>query len=524
MVWQTLTCPKKDSICHKPEENNLLGSTFLRHGYLAIVGCFAYICAMQHWKFIFITFGCKVNQYETQSLREAWSALGGEECSAPSLADVLCINSCAITAKGERDARNAVYRLRREAPEGRIILTGCSARLFAAYTPRANAIWAQPDLIVPQEEKYRLLAGPWVDMEDSPTEGEKTVTAFPPFRIAGFTRARPVLKVQDGCAHRCTYCIVPQTRGKPRSRPVRDIIDEARLLLASGHAELMISGINLAQYGRDSDTGDFWSLLRSLDEALAPEFAGRARLRISSLEPGQLNRRGLDVLRSCSMLCPHLHISLQHASQVILKRMGRGHYTPIQLENALTELASHWPVMGLGADIIVGFPGETEEDLRMLLELIERLPLSYAHVFPYSARPGTAAANFAGQIPHAVKLQRAARVRTLVEQKKKSFLQAQCTLSRMLVAPEKPSHALGKVKAASDTADLASPEHSCEIKGVNEYYVACSMPIPQGAVQGTDLPQGLLAVRPVSWHAQGLVVEPLEEQHSPPPDLQTLLP
>ncbi len=501
--------PQRNSICQKSEENNLLGCTFLWHGHLAIIWCFAYTCAMHHWKFFFVTFGCKVNQYETQALREAWSALGGEECSVPGLADVLCINSCAITAKGERDARNAVYRLRRETPEGRIILTGCSARLFAEYTPRANAIWAKPDLIVPQEEKYRLLAGPWVDMEDVPMEGNTSVTAFPPFRIAGFTRARPVLKVQDGCAHRCTYCIVPQTRGKPCSRPVRDIIDEARHLLASGHAELMVSGINLAQYGRDSDTGDFWSLLRSLDKALASDFAGKARLRISSLEPGQLHRRGLDALLSCSMLCPHLHISLQHASQTILKRMGRGHYTPMQLETALTELADHWPVMGLGVDIIVGFPGETEDDLHMLLELVERLPLSYAHVFPYSARPGTAAATFGGQIPHAVKLQRAARVRKLVEEKKRHFLKAQCSLPRMLIACETSSH---MVKSTVEAHDLSSSEDIRVLRGVNEYYAPCSMYIPQGAAMGTPLRQGLMAVRPMSWHAQGLTVEPLGEQ------------
>ena len=147
----------------------------------------------------------------------------------------------------------------------------------------------------------------------------------------------------------------------------------------------MVSGINLGQYSRNADTGDFWSLLRALDAALAPEFAGRARLRISSLEPGQLDGRGLEALLACRMLCPHLHISLQHGSQAVLKRMGRGHYTPAMLETAVAELARHWPVMGLGADIIAGFPGETEDDVRLLLELIERLPLSYAHG---AGRPG----------------------------------------------------------------------------------------------------------------------------------------
>ena len=229
---------------------------------------------MSAWKFYLVTFGCKVNQYETQSLREAWLAQGGVECSAPAEADVVCVNSCAITSKGERDARNAVFRLRMEAPSSRLILTGCAARLFADYKPRPGAIWAAPDLLVPQEEKSRLLHGPWADIDGegviqsagmleatapaatvavaSPAQAEAKASkqAFPPFQISAFKRARPVLKVQDGCAHRCTYCIVPSTRGKPRSRPVDEIVSEARRLLQAGHAEIMVSGINLGQYGR----------------------------------------------------------------------------------------------------------------------------------------------------------------------------------------------------------------------------------------------------------------------------------
>ena len=372
---------------------------------------------MPAWKFFIATFGCKVNQYESQSLREAWQKLGGEECDVPGEADVLCVNSCAITAKGERDARNAVFRLRREAPAARLILTGCAARLFTEFRPRPGAAWAEPDLLVPQEDKSRLLRGPWPEGNASGLPAAESIRAeapanFPPFRISSFRRARPVLKVQDGCAHRCTYCNVPLTRGRPRSRAPQEVLDEARRLLRAGHAELMLSGVNLRQYGRDvPDYGDFWDLLRFLDGNLAPEFADRARLRISSLEPSQLDRRGLETLTACRMLCPHLHISLQHASPAVLKRMGRGHYTAGMLEEGVAALAAHWPRMGLGADILVGFPGETDEDLRLLLELVQRLPLSYAHVFPYSRRPGTAAEAFAGHLPQALKLRRAAEVR-----------------------------------------------------------------------------------------------------------------
>ena len=505
---------------------------------------------MSAWKFYLVTFGCKVNQYETQSLREAWLALGGVECNAPALADVVCVNSCAITSKGERDARNAVFKLRREAPAARLILTGCAARLFADYKPRPGAIWAAPDLLVPQEDKSRLLNGPWTDLDGdldgdmdgycapqapagesstapaAPASGsEAAQTAFPPFQISAFKRARPVLKVQDGCAHRCTYCIVPSTRGKPRSRPVDEIVAEARRLLQAGHTEIMVSGINLGQYGRGTDTGDFWSLLRTLDAALAPEFAGLARLRISSLEPGQLDQKGLDALLACRMLCPHLHISLQHGSQAVLKRMGRGHYTPAMLENAVSELSAHWPVMGLGADIIAGFPGETEDDMRLLLELIERLPLSYAHVFPYSRRPGTAADRFDGQIAQSLKLERAARLRDAVARKQQAFLAEQLTLPRMLVAADNPqafaepaaADAATDAAAGTAAADIAgapAPEAAGKpkkntVKGVNEYYAACTIRLPaQGHRPGADA--GLLPARPVAVTEKGLVVELIE--------------
>lgn len=490
---------------------------------------------MSAWKFYLVTFGCKVNQYETQSLREAWLAQGGVECNAPALADVVCVNSCAITSKGERDARNAVFRLRREAPTARLILTGCAARLFADYKPRPGAIWAAPDLLVPQEEKSRLLNGPWTDLDGDPdgdgapqhpaeslaaavpapdAASASAQAAFPPFQISAFKRARPVLKVQDGCAHRCTYCIVPSTRGKPRSRPVDEIVSEARRLLQAGHTEIMVSGINLGQYGRGTDTGDFWSLLRTLDAALAPEFASQARLRISSLEPGQLDQQGLDALTACRMLCPHLHISLQHGSQAVLKRMGRGHYTPTMLENAVSALSAHWPVMGLGADIIAGFPGETEDDIRQLLELIERLPMSYAHVFPYSRRPGTAADRFDGQIPHSLKLERAARLREAVACKQQAFLAEQLKLPRMLVAADnpqafaEPAAAEAAVAVGPDTpaAGTAAKPKKNTIKGVNEYYAACSIHLPaQGQRPGADA--GLLPARPVAVTEKGLVVE-----------------
>ncbi|HIX39544.1 MAG TPA: MiaB/RimO family radical SAM methylthiotransferase [Candidatus Desulfovibrio intestinigallinarum] len=443
------------------------------------------------WKFHFVTFGCKVNQYETQALREAWTAQGGTECDSPDAADVVCINSCAITARGERDARNALFRVRRDAPGARVLLTGCAARLVAGQTAAGRDA---PDAVIVQEAKSRLLAGP-ESVADGLTDTADADAAFPPFEISGFRRARPVLKVQDGCRHRCTYCIVPLTRGACRSRDPFDAIREARRLLKAGYAELMISGINLRQYGRDkAEYGDFWSLLQRLDAALAPEFAGRARLRISSLEPSQLDARGLDILRGCRMVCPHLHISLQHASPAVLRRMGRGHYSADMLEQAVHELRAHWPVMALGADLLLGFPGESEEDARCLLDFVERMPFSYAHVFPYSRRPGTAADRMDGQLPQQLKQERAARVRAAVTERQEAFREAQLRLPRLLAAPEAPMQ---------DGRPRNRP-----FKGVNEYYVPCLLP-PEAA-QAAETHR-LIPVRPLELTPKGLRVALLDE-------------
>ena len=443
------------------------------------------------WKFHFVTFGCKVNQYETQALREAWTAQGGTECDSPDAADVVCINSCAITARGERDARNALFRVRRDAPGARVLLTGCAARLVAGQTAAGRDV---PDAVIAQEAKSRLLAGP-ESVADGLTDTADADAAFPPFEISGFRRARPVLKVQDGCRHRCTYCIVPLTRGACRSRDPFDAIREARRLLEAGYAELMISGINLRQYGRDkAEYGDFWSLLQRLDAALAPEFAGRARLRISSLEPSQLDARGLNILRGCRMVCPHLHISLQHASPAVLRRMGRGHYSADMLEQAVHELRAHWPVMALGADLLLGFPGESEEDARCLLDFVERMPFSYAHVFPYSRRPGTAADRMDGQLPQQLKQERAARVRAAVTERQEAFREAQLRLPRLLAAPEAPMQ---------DGRPRNRP-----FKGVNEYYVPCLLP-PEAA-QAAETHR-LIPVRPLELTPKGLRVALLDE-------------
>ncbi|MDR2892890.1 MAG: radical SAM protein [Deltaproteobacteria bacterium] len=498
---------------------------------------------MRSKSFHIITLGCKVNQYESEALREAWLKAGHRELPAPDGADVVLINSCAITAKAVSDLRATARRVRRAAPDCELLVTGCAAQ---ALPEELNEL--PVDGLVPQREKVALLR--WLGNADGfeaveintgefpehhpesaaehnhehdpkknlesdefwDYEGPEEVLeerAFPAFSISDYARSRAVLKIHDGCSQHCTYCIVPMGRGPSVSRPWPEILAEAGRLVSAGFREIVLNGVNLRQYGADlppeaglcanmnnigeqngpgkqKDSGgrrpDFWDLLTRLETAFAPEWAksGALRFRISSLEPGQLGQKALETLSRSRLVAPHLHLSLQSGSPHILRRMGRGHYDPALLPDFLDALGKIWPVYGLGADFITGFPGETEENFEETLELCRRLPLTYAHVFPYSKRPGTAAARLPSQLSQTVKKERAARLRELIATKKSAFLQRQLGLDRVWVALEE-----GRAG-----------------QGINEFYSDCRF--DQGA-----LPHGkrLIAARPMAVADNVLIVE-----------------
>jgi MiaB/RimO family radical SAM methylthiotransferase len=468
--------------------------------------------------------GCKVNQYESEALREAWLQAGHHELKSPADADLVLINSCAITAKAISDLRAVSRRVRRLTPQGEILVTGCAAE---ALPEELNTL--PVDTLVPQRNKISLLrylgsaegfenielTDFYVFPEHSGREKEEICsgaheqanesaefwdyegpeeiidkTAFPPFSISDYARTRAVLKIQDGCSQHCTYCIVPKGRGPSTSRPWQAILAEAGRLIYAGFRELVLNGVNLRQYGMDLPVKqDFWDLLTRISAAFAPEWSRRApdanayrslRFRISSLEPGQLNQKALDTLAQSSLIAPHLHLSLQSGSSSILKKMGRGHYNIQKIPDFLDNLKQIWPKFGLGADFIVGFPGESEEDFAETIEISEKLPLSYAHVFPYSRRPNTAAASLPGQIPQEIKKERAARLRAFISRKKQDFLQSQLKLERVDVVLEE-----GK-----------------KGQGVNEFYSDCRF-------VGKSVPSGknIIPVKPVGVDNDTLLIQ-----------------
>ncbi|WP_461210890.1 MiaB/RimO family radical SAM methylthiotransferase [Desulfocurvus sp. DL9XJH121] len=432
-------------------------------------------------KFHIHTLGCKINQYESQSLREAWAARGLEEAPSPQEADLLVVNSCAVTNRAVADLRRTTRRMLRENPGARLVITGCAAQVLSEELARDF-----PDaLLVPQEAKDALLDPAALDAPACSGSGGPGGPRFQGFSISGSSRARGVVKVQDGCSHRCTYCIVPDTRGPAVSRPVGDALAEVRRLFASGWREVTLSGINLRQFGGDLDPAmDFWDLVARLEAELAPEWAGRARLRLSSLDPGQLDDKALDVLATSRLVCPHLHISVQSLAPAVLRRMGRGHYAPEDILAWVDRLGGVWPVFGLGADLLVGFPGETDEHFEQTLQNCEKLPLSYAHVFPYSCRPGTPAAAWPDQVPAAVSRERAARLRGLVGDKKAAFLSGLASLPELTMVPE------GKNSG----------------RGVSEFYAECRLAKPARVAPGS-----LVRVRPVSAGPDFITVTPAND-------------
>ena len=429
-------------------------------------------------QFYTATLGCKINQYETRSIAEAW-ARGSDgheavEVDSPIEADLILVNSCAVTANAVADLRQTVRRLHRDNPAASIIVTGCAAQVMPDELTELPGVVR----VVSQEDKPALLLGP--EGESEPVRPE-----FAPFAVTGYDRARAVVKVQDGCSHHCTYCIVPLTRGRSVSRPPEDVAAEVGRLLDNGWREFILSGINLRHYGRGlAEKTDFWDLVARLEQEFGPQWAGRARFRLSSVEPGQLDSKAFDTLAGSSMVCPQLHLSLQSGDPDVLRAMGRGHYRPEQAVEFCRRLGEVWPVMGLGADFIAGFPGETEAQFANTEAMVRELPLTYAHIFPYSERPGTRAAAMDGQVDVPVRKERAARLRKVVSAKRRAFLTRLLTLDHLDVLVQ-----------------------DAQGRGVSQYYAACRFDRPVAGIE----PRSLVRSRPVGREKGVILVQPLEQ-------------
>ena len=338
-----------------------------------------------------ITFGCRLNAFESEVI--------AREAERAGLADTVVINSCAVTNEAVAQARQSIRRLKRERPQARIVVTGCAAQTQAEMF----AGMAEVDRVVGNDDKMRSEA--WRDAraafatvsafgiaasEKIAVADIMAVKAMAPHLLEGFQSGLPrvFVQVQNGCDHRCTFCIIPYGRGNSRSVPMGAVVDQVRALVERGHAEIVLTGVDLTSYGTDLPGMPKLGLLTRQILRHVPELK---RLRISSIDQVEVDRDLLDVIADDERLMPHLHLSLQSGDDLILKRMKRRHSRADAIDFC-AQVRRLRPDIALGADIIAGFPTETEEMFKRSQDLVEECGLTFLHVFPYSKRPGTPAA------------------------------------------------------------------------------------------------------------------------------------
>lgn len=377
-------------------------------------------------KYSVVTFGCRVNQADSIGFEEALIAAGALPSPAET-ADLVIVNTCSVTATADQGARQTIRRMARVNPSARIVVTGCYA------TRRPAELAALPNVVrvVPNDDKPRLV--PLLRREtqhDVPAagitsaerfgEGEGSCGAVVEPGLAG--RTMFTLRVQTGCDEPCTYCVIPSTRGAPRSVPLTAVIGEIDRVASAGFKEIALTGVHLGSYGRDlSPSVGLVDLL----EAAGREAAKHdVLLRLSSLEPMDCTEEVVQLIDASGSVAPHVHLPLQHASDRVLSAMRRP-YTIEYYRDLVDGIRRRIPHASIGSDLIVGFPGESDEEFAELVDYLECSPLTHVHVFPYSDRPGTAAAAMPGKVPGAVIRDRSRRIRDIGRKINDAFLDSQ---------------------------------------------------------------------------------------------------
>lgn len=340
-----------------------------------------------------LTFGCRLNTYESEAMRDLAGKAGQQG---------IIVNTCAVTAEAERQARQAIRRAARENPGTPIIVTGCAAQIAPdkwATLPGVTRVIGNADKLKPEAWTLDAPPAPVTDIMAATETAAHLVTEF-----AG--RARAFVQVQQGCDHRCTFCVIPYGRGPSRSVPIGAIVEQVRALVAHGYKEVVLTGVDITSYGPDlPGQPRLGQMIRRL-LALVPELP---RLRLSSLDPVEIDDDLWRLIATEPRLMPHLHLSLQHGADLILKRMKRRHLKADALA-VIRRARDLRPGIAFGADLIAGFPTETEEHFGEMLDLVAEMDLAFLHVFPYSERPGTPAARMPA-VPMPVRKARAARLR-----------------------------------------------------------------------------------------------------------------
>ena len=357
-----------------------------------------------------LTLGCKVNQYESEAIAERLAARGFEIRQASEECDAYIINTCTVTAESDRKARQFIRRAINKNPEAYILVTGC----LAQTDPENIAAIAGVDYVCGNTDKLLIADA----LDELFARGEKNAkteifvrdidsAGFEKMEIKHFDRTRAYIKIEDGCESKCTYCIIPYARGKIRSKAPEEVICEVTHFVKNGCREVVLTGIETASYGKDLDGYTFADLLCDIEK-----IEGDFTVRLGSLDPSCLTEKFVERIKNLKKLAPHFHISMQSGSSKTLRNMKRKYNADQALAN-MQRLRDAMPAVRYTTDIIVGFPGETDEDFQETLEFARRANFLMIHVFPYSSRKGTPAAKMGNQVPQEIKKQRSAELISL---------------------------------------------------------------------------------------------------------------
>lgn len=391
------------------------------------------------------TLGCKVNQFESEALIDALGHRGYSLVPFGEKADIAIINTCAVTHRADFQSRQLVRRAYRSNPNSLLIVTGCYAQVEADTIAKIEGV----NYLLGNAEKSRIpellplmAKGDFPQIQVSNIQ-EETLFSDIPFHSFP-RRTRAFLKIQDGCDARCSYCIVPHARGRSRSLPSERVLEHLKALREKGYKEAVLTGVHIGTYGLDlNPPTSLKKLLKQVEAGETPH-----RIRLSSIEPGDFSSDLISLLSHSTKVCPHLHIPIQSGDDEILMRMNRN-YDPMFLRHLTEELNRRIPKLSVGADVIVGFPGETEEGFEKTYRFIESLPFAYLHVFPFSKRQGTPASQFPQQVDEGRIKKRAEALRKLGKQKRQAFYRRFLHQELDVLAEDRKDRETGKWKGFS---------------------------------------------------------------------------
>lgn len=368
-------------------------------------------------KVAFLTLGCKVNTYESEAMLKLFHEAGYDSVDFKELADVYVINTCTVTNTGDSKSRQMIRKAIRQNPDATVCVVGCYSQVASeevAKIPGVGVVLGTQfrNRIVDFVKEYQCTHKPVIHVADV-----MKLSHFEDLDIDEFTRnTRAFLKIQDGCNNFCTYCIIPYARGRIRSRDKESVLKQAQKLVDHGFVEIVLTGIHTAGYGQDFENYSFYDLLVDL----TTQIKGLKRLRISSIEMSQITHEIIDLIATSPIIVDHLHIPIQSGCDKILKKMNR-HYTTDEFAQKLQELKEKLPSLSITTDVIVGFPGETEEDFQSTYQWIKKMHFNQLHVFPYSPRQGTPAARMKDQVDGQIKHQRVKALMELSHQLQQEF-------------------------------------------------------------------------------------------------------